>query len=486
MFKLKLKNYRGFLDEEFDFSRINILIGENSAGKSSIFKFLLALKQSFRSPNNKDYNLAFSGEETNLGNYQEVIFNHETKRDLFFSFEFTKDYFDYFLNYWSPLPRKRTSNKTLINKASKNRKEVIKTIGGNVSTPIIISFELTKDLSKHSNISTKIYNETFGEIEIITPDDETQVEQDIFFIDKNLECEIRFHSKEFNKTFIFQNVAFEKLAFLSIVHSGSLNEKVKALKVEDSEKLFNQLAFLLIAQNYVVHHITGIEYINPLLSKPPARLYFEEDRKSTRRIRDIKDLLDFLDTNNTKPLFKQKLLSILSDFGIADEIEIRKRDQTRELRIILNKINNNILDVGFGVSLQLPIFAQAIISEGTTAIREDRETRTGETLLIEQPEVHLHPKLQAKFIDILLGLGSNNIYFIETHSEHIIRMLQILIKEKKYSLKSEDISIHYFKKDGKKIVTSEHKIDDKTGKLAPSFPKGFYDVSYDLAFQLMD
>lgn len=109
-----------------------------------------------------------------------------------------------------------------------------------------------------------------------------------------------------------------------------------------------------------------------------------------------------------------------------------------------------------------------------------------QTLLIEQPEVHLHPRLQAKFIDILLRIGKNNVYFIETHSEHIIRMLQILVKERRYDLKPEDISIHYLKKTDKKINKSLHKIDSKTGKLKPNFPKGFFDVSYDLAFKLMD
>ena len=138
------------------------------------------------------------------------------------------------------------------------------------------------------------------------------------------------------------------------------------------------------------------------------------------------------------------------------------------------------------MSLQLPIFAQAIVSEGLKLSKNGDEFFTGQTLLIEQPEVHLHPHLQAKFIETLLSIGDNNVYFIETHSEHIIRMLQVLVKTKKFGLKSEDISINYFRKDGKSMIKSIHKINPETGKLSPNFPKGFYDVSYDLAFQLMD
>lgn len=481
MFKLRLKNYRGFLDEEFDFSRINILIGENSAGKSSIFKFLLALKQSFRSPNNREYNLTFSGVDTNLGNYKEVIYNHEIRRKIFFSFEFENDYVDYFLDFMTSATPKNGTKKDSKSKAIEQRDEVISDLGGKILSSTVISFKLTNDLSRHTNISTKIFNENLGEIEIVHPQGEIQVEQDIYLVGENPECEIHFHSKRFNKTFVFQRVKFEKEAFLSIVDPISLSKIIEEQDKENATKIFNQIAFFLVAQNYVDLQVNKIEYINPLISKPAARVYLEEDRKIIRRIRDINDLVDFLDNSNTKPIFKERLAKILSEFGIADEIEIKKEGQIRELRIVLNEVNNNIVDVGFGVSLQLPIFAQAMLSDVVS-----RQGKNGETLLIEQPEVHLHPRLQAKFVEALLGIGKNNIYFIETHSEHIVRMLQILVKENKYNLECQDVSIHYLRKDGKNLVKSLHKIDNETGKLKPNFPKGFYDVSYDLAFQLMD
>ena len=480
MFKLRIKNYRGFLDEEFDFSRVNILIGENSAGKSSIFKFFLALKQSFRSPNNREYNLTFSGIDTNLGNYKEVVFNHEIRRKISFSFEFNEDYVNYFLDYLAPIPTNSGKKKELGKKPVEQRNQIVADLGGKNLSPTVISFKFTNDLSKHTNIFTKIINEDLGMVEIVHPQGEIQVEQDLYIIGESPECEIHFHSKTFDKTFIFQKVKFEKEAFLSIVDGASLSEIIKRQQEKDANKIFNQIAFLLVAQNYVSLQVTGIEYINPLISKPVARDYREDDRKIIKRIRDINDLVDFLDNPNTRPIFKERLTKILSEFGIADEIEIKKEGQSRELRIVLNEINNNILDVGFGVSLQLPIFAQAMISEV-----ESRQGKKGETLLIEQPEVHLHPRLQAKFIDALLGIGKNNIFFIETHSEHIIRMLQLLVKESRYDLRFQDISIYYMRKEGKTLIKTKHIIDND-GKLIPSFPKGFYDASYDLAFQLMD
>jgi predicted ATPase len=114
----------------------------------------------------------------------------------------------------------------------------------------------------------------------------------------------------------------------------------------------------------------------------------------------------------------------------------------------------------------------------------EKYTRKGQTILIEQPEVHLHPTLQAKFIETLLGIGNKNVYFIETHSEHIVRKLQVLVKEKKFKLKPEDITIHYFKREPTKFEVTEHKILEN-GKLSPSFPQGFFDASYSLVKQLL-
>lgn len=488
MFKLGLKNYRSFLDEELEFSRVNILIGENSAGKSSIFKFLLALKQSLRSHNNRGSNLTLSGVDTDLGNYHEVVYNHETDRNISFEAEYQAEYFDFFLSVIAPFPTDFELDNSKAEAVQQYKEVIIDDLGGRISSPVRISFKLTSDLSEHSNISTRIFNEQIGEVEIIHPHNiENQAEQDIYVVGKTPTCNIVFHSKEFNKTFYIENVDFTKEAFLSIVDGNSLTNRLKKVSEEGNKKLYNQIGFLLIVQNYISEQVSQIEYINPLLSAPAERIYLEGDRRNNLRVSDIKGFIDYLSGNTTVTAFKDNLLSVLSSLGMADEIHVKREGFTRELRLVLNGIDNNIRDVGFGVSLQLPIFAQAIISDNTfKRIGYGTEYKRGENLLIEQPEVHLHPRLQAKFIDVLLKIGNHNNYFIETHSEHIIRMLQIMVKENRYGLKSDDVTIHYLRKSKNRTEITSHKINENTGKLEPNFPKGFYDVSYDLAFQLMD
>ncbi|MGO4710741.1 AAA family ATPase, partial [Chryseobacterium sp. 2TAF14] len=65
MFDLSINNFRSFKNQSFKFSRINILIGENSGGKSSLLKFLLSLKQTIESP--YEVNLKLKGDYTDLG-----------------------------------------------------------------------------------------------------------------------------------------------------------------------------------------------------------------------------------------------------------------------------------------------------------------------------------------------------------------------------------------------------------------------------------
>lgn len=103
MFKLKVHNYRSFQSQEFNFSRINILIGENSGGKSSLLKLLLALKQTLDSPS--EGNLKLNGDYTNLGNFDEVVYYRKKNRKIKIGFESDVNYFQFFLNFLEALTK---------------------------------------------------------------------------------------------------------------------------------------------------------------------------------------------------------------------------------------------------------------------------------------------------------------------------------------------------------------------------------------------
>jgi len=461
--KLNIHNFRNFDNQDLNFSRVNILIGENSGGKSSLLKFLLSLKQTIDSP--LESNLKLRGDYTDLGNYHEVIKDKVKSRKIQFTFSETKNYLDYFLKFINKFEKEDDDKETkiiinILNQISKSE------------FPTSIKFSFSSILNNHKNINTEISNEAFGKITI-----------------QSKKIELYDTQRELSSTVIikFNDVSLElknclayKEGFFTLFEA-EIRKKVLSSDLENHLDIYYKVIFLLIFQNYCMEYIDGIRFVNPI-GNSPKRLYFQEDKKSNYKLIDIEKFINILgDPTLSQKEFSNKislLNSIIKKSGIAEEVEIIKN---KDLPVLALNVKTkgfwaNITDVGYGVSLQLPILFQAILSEKFTNNRE--------TLLIEQPEVHLHPSLQSKFIDTLLSIGNKNRYFIETHSEHIIRKLQILVKNKEYGLKPEDITIHYFKRSDKKFEITSHSID-KSGRLTPSFPTGFFDNSYNLVKVLL-
>ncbi|BAK15701.1 uncharacterized conserved protein [Solibacillus silvestris StLB046] len=119
--------------------------------------------------------------------------------------------------------------------------------------------------------------------------------------------------------------------------------------------------------------------------------------------------------------------------------------------------------VGFGISQILPIITMILSS------------KKNDIILIENPEVHLHPKLQSLFIDLCLAaINQNRKLIIETHSEHMINRLRRNIKENPNLL--EYVNVYFFESDSNGTNVTEVQIDSN-GKIE-YWPKDFFDQSY--------
>lgn len=460
MYNLKLNNFRSFINQEFNFSRINILIGENSGGKSSLLKFLLSLKQTLDSP--LESNLKLKGDYTDLGNYKEVIYNKNSKNNLEFSFSDKKNYIDFFKETYLEINGKEEETTTQIEKVISKVKD----------SETSIYFELNDKLDDHSSIKTIIENEVLGRIEII----QIENQEDTF---KYRQCQLKVEFKNISHN--FKDIYGFKEGFFTFI-GGNLLEKIEKENIGniDANDLFTEIAFLLLFQNFISEKIENIRFVNPI-GNSPKRFYFQEDKKSSYKLIDIEKFINILGDKNLSEKEQNERIKLLNqtikEFGIAEEIKLV---QHKDVPILTLEVKTkgywaNITDVGYGVSLQIPILFQALLSE--------HYSKKGQTILIEQPEVHLHPTLQAKFIETLLSIGDKNSYFIETHSEHILRKLQVLIKNKYKNITPEDVSIYYFKRTSEKFEITEHKILEN-GKLSSQFPVGFFDTSYNLVKEL--
>lgn len=111
------------------------------------------------------------------------------------------------------------------------------------------------------------------------------------------------------------------------------------------------------------------------------------------------------------------------------------------------------------------------------------------TIAIEEPEIHLHPKYQSLLCDMFLDAYKNyNIHFIiETHSEYLIRKSQVFVSKAKYRSKAQlrkncPFSVYYMPSDGNKPYQMEYRTD---GKFSNEFKTGFFDEAINLVFEIL-
>lgn len=131
---------------------------------------------------------------------------------------------------------------------------------------------------------------------------------------------------------------------------------------------------------------------------------------------------------------------------------------------------HNFADVGFGLSQILSlVLTMSDIFGGLT--------------LIEQPELHLHPKSQAQLGKSLAWTAKRQNFMIETHSEHLIRGVQVSVANG--TLRPEDVSVYYVSQNEKgESTVRDMQIDDR-GYFSQDFPDGFFDQGYKLGMELL-
>ena len=97
----------------------------------------------------------------------------------------------------------------------------------------------------------------------------------------------------------------------------------------------------------------------------------------------------------------------------------------------------NIVAEGFGSNTLIQLLHQLILAD------------EGATVLIEEPEIHLHPKAQADLAEVLAetAKAEDKQIIMTTHSEHLVERLLLLVAEG--TLSSDDVAIYSFRKDEK-------------------------------------
>jgi hypothetical protein len=130
--------------------------------------------------------------------------------------------------------------------------------------------------------------------------------------------------------------------------------------------------------------------------------------------------------------------------GLFDELDIkalgRSESEPFQLRVKIDGPAANLVDVGYGVSQVLPILVDSLLA------------KRGETFLLQQPEVHLHPRAQAALGTFLVRLTTDHgkRFIVETHSDYLIDRVRVELRDNK-KMAPDDVALLFFRRAGLEV-----------------------------------
>ncbi|MBN2340476.1 MAG: DUF3696 domain-containing protein [Deltaproteobacteria bacterium] len=410
---LQIRNFKGWKDTgPIRMAPITLFFGANSSGKSSIGQFLMMLKQTVESPDRKAvFYPGGKNSAVQLGTYQEMVFHRDPANKISFEYK------------WVPaLPQKvkdPISGNNFVGDELSFNAEIGKGADGQ---PSIRVEQLMYHLWDGASESLKV-GMTFG-------------------ADKGANYKAIWDGYDlirqkgrpwsFKAPIRFYGFPEEMVAY----HQNA--EFVQDLNLQH-EKLFGLLSFLgpLRTKAERLYSWTGIE--------PESVGYSGENTvaailaASSRKIGLLKP--GARKASPAKPfeeVIALKLLemNLITDFSVKAIAEER---QEYEVKVRTKGSSDwvDLPDVGFGISQVLPVLVQCFYAP------------PGSIILMEQPEIHLHPSAQSALADVMIdviksrenGEDRNIQLIIETHSEHFLRRLQRRIAEGAVS--QDDVSAYF-------------------------------------------
>lgn len=165
-------------------------------------------------------------------------------------------------------------------------------------------------------------------------------------------------------------------------------------------------------------------------------------------------------------LIQQKLRSAAEQSTVTELVLLDRRTNT----VVSHR------DVGIGISQVLPVLVNAY-------------SMSGQLIAIEQPEIHLHPALQAELADVFIesALGPNrNTFMLESHSEHLLLRLMKRMRQTSdgelrpgcHPVRPSDVSILFVDPQAGAGSIVRHLELDAEGKLLDPWPGGFFEEGF--------
>lgn len=433
--KLRIQNFKSLADTGDMLIRpLTFLVGPNSAGKTSVLQTLLMLRQTVdeRDPN---ITLKFDGPWVRLGSYLDCVHRAAGEepggRELEIGFTFSSpepdSFYSGFLD-WSNLvsidfnARFGYDGEVFLRRAS---------YGGDVDE-FVIERTGPQQYVAHSDINVKPHK--FYSCSTVSP--------------------LARQPKKKNET---------------VTHIDEMIEEAnESFRFEAGVALVDTAVELSNWQMSVF--FSNLFYLGPLRQRP--QLSYQASGEVPRDVglsgeRVVDVLIASAKREEEAPLAQVR--HWLDVFDIASDVKLIAHTPTLYEFQLTDKqtgVMVNYPHVGFGASQVVPIIVEGFYSP-------DRSV-----LLVEQPEIHLHPRAQARLADLLVAISQEpKTLIVETHSEHLLSQVQVRIAQG--DLNPDDVAIYYFEPTagGARVIPIEI---NELGQFG-NWPPGFFDQGLELA-----
>ena len=381
--RLKVTGFKAWRRLDLQFGRVTGLFGENSSGKSSALQLLLLLKQT-KNATDRGLVLDFGGpnEIVNLGKYQDIVHRRDINSDIEWSLDWS---FDDTIKIIAPTGGRndvRMSGNNLHTRARIGHKD-----------PGLVADQL----------SYRFANTDFS-----------------------------IARSEKSSGFKLISEGKHELTFIRNQGRGwGLPGPIKThLFPDQARTYFQNTGFLSRFEAAYEALMDGMFYLGPL-REHPQREYRWSGASPTdvgpRGERSVDAILaatakeerQNLAKNKPKMSFQEMIAYRLREMALIDSFEIKEIAPGSSLYQARVQKNDGgpetmLTDVGFGVSQVLPVLVLLhYVPEGSI-------------VLMEQPEIHLHPAVQSGLADVMLAVARHRRVqiIVESHSEHLLRRFQ--------------------------------------------------------------
>ena len=395
---VNLKNFKAWRELDIALGpRVTGLFGTNSSGKSSLIQFLLMLKET---KNNSDRNIVLdfgnSNKPINLGGFGDVV--HRNDKSLKLEWKLSWDGLE---QPWSASDPYTGEDEIRFDYKEVSIQSVVE-----MTNP-----EESKSLKTHT-IRYTLIDEDMGEETTFGIEPNPDRESSFRFVEEKKKISSGDVSRQHGdlndgpiKTHLFPAQVIFHMPFESINPKRDMEA--------DYEKLMDRIYYLGPLRDYPHRQYNwsggspsdvgarGELTINAILAASEKGKAYKMKKGSRKR--SFQEVV----------AMRLQEMGLIHSFSVA---EIAKGSNIYQAKVSVDEGSPEVLltDVGFGVSQVLPVIVLL------------NHVPEGSTVILEQPEIHLHPEVQSCLADAISGLAETRDLqvIVESHSEHLLRRLQ--------------------------------------------------------------